>query len=120
MTAGFLDADDAENYLHDWKARIDRKAADTRAMSDRLADLRVTAADGNGIAEVTVDSAGVLTGVRFTDRVQRVAPEATARAVLAAHQAARRKAGEHTRQIIADTMGADSLAGRAIAERLEK
>lgn len=118
MTAGFLDADDAASYLHDWKARIDRKAADTQAMSDRLGRLRVTAADGNGLTEVTIDSAGTLTGIRFSERIQRVPPEAVARAVMAAHRAARREAGDRTRQIVIDALGSDSTAARAIADRM--
>jgi DNA-binding protein YbaB len=120
MTAGFLDPDDAADYLHDWKAKIDRKAADTQAVSDRLGRLRVSAEDGNGLTEVTIDSAGALVDIRFSERIQRVAPEAVARAVLAAHRAARRTAGERTRQIVADTLGSDSPAARAIAERMER
>ena len=120
MAAGFLDADDAASYLHDWQARIDRKAAATQAMSDRLSRLQVRAADDNGLTEVTVDSAGALVDIRFTERIQRVAPEAVARAVLAAHRNARRQAGDRSRQIVTETLGSDSVAARAIAERWER
>ncbi|MBU2669840.1 YbaB/EbfC family nucleoid-associated protein [Actinoplanes bogorensis] len=87
-------------------------------MSERLADARISATDGNGLVEVTIDSSGVLVGVRFTDRVQRVAPDAVDRAVMTAFESARRKAARLSRQIIDETMGPDSIAGRAIAERL--
>lgn len=113
-----LDPDDANAYLHRWKDRVDQLAANTQAMSDRLAALRATATDGDGLVEVTVDSGGVLVDVRFTERIHRVAPDAVARAVLAAQGKARRLAGERTRVIIDETMGPDSAAGRAIAERL--
>jgi len=116
----FLDPDGARAYVRDWKSRIDRKAADTLAMSDRLAGLRVTADDGNGIAEVTIDSTGVLVDLRLSERTQRVAPDAVSRAVMAALQRARVKAAEQSRRIVEETMGSDSVAARAIAERTEQ
>ena len=88
-------------------------------MRDRLGRLRVTAEDGNGIAEVTIDSSGVLVDLRLTERTQRVAPEAVSRAVLGALREARRKAAEQSRRIITETMGVDSPAARAIADRLD-
>jgi DNA-binding protein YbaB len=126
MTAGFpdggglLDPDGAQEYLRSWKKRIDRMAADTQAMSDRLGQLRVTAKDDNGLAEVTIDSTGALVDVRFTERIQRVAPDVVARAVLSAVRAAKLAAAERSRQIITETVGNDSVAGRTIAERMER
>jgi DNA-binding protein YbaB len=126
MTAGFagggglLDPDDANAYLQDWKGRVDRMAASTQAMSDQLQSLQVTAEDGDGLAEVTVDSTGVLVDVRFSERIQRVAPEVVSRGVMTAVRNARQKAAERSRQIVTDTMGSDSVAARAIAERVEQ
>jgi DNA-binding protein YbaB len=126
MTAGFtdgdglLDPDSATGYLREWKSGIDRKAADTRAMSERLSALRVTGRDQNGLAEVTIDSAGGLLDVHFTDRIHRVAPDVVARAVLSAVRSAKLTAAEQSRDIIAETMGAESLAARTIGDRIEE
>jgi len=117
---GLLDPDGATAYLASWKNRIDKMAADTQAMSDRLGELRVTAEDDNGLAEVTIDASGVLVDVRFTDRIQRVAPDVVSRAVLGALRAARLTAAERSRRIITETMGPDSVAARTITERIEK
>ena len=116
----FLDRDGARAYVRAGKSRIDRKAADTQAMSDRLAGLRVTAEDGNGIAEVTIDSTGVLVDLRLSERTQRVAPDAVSRAVMSALREARLKAAEQSRRIVEETMGSDSVAARAIADRVEQ
>lgn len=110
--AGLLDPDEADAYLRDWQDRIERMAAGTRAMSDRLGELRATGRDDNGLAEVTVDATGALVDVRLTDRVQRVAPDVTARAVLAAGRAARRRAAEQSRRIVSETTGNEALAER--------
>ena len=116
----FLDPDGSREYLRDWKTRIDRTAADTQAVSDRLAQLRVTAEDDNKLVAVSIDSGGVLVDVRFSERIQRVAPDVVSRAVMSALAVARRKAAERTREIVTDTMGAESVAARAIAERLSQ
>ncbi|WP_433374962.1 YbaB/EbfC family nucleoid-associated protein [Actinoplanes sp. CA-142083] len=116
----FLDPDAADTYLRGWKARIDRMAADTKAMSDRLADLRVTASDDDDLVEVTIDSTGVLLDVRFDQRIQRAAPEVVSRALMSAVRAARVRAADQTRQIITETVGSESAAARTIAERVER
>ena len=117
---GFLDPDASRAYLRDWKSRVDKLAADTKAVSDRLGALRTTAEDDNRLAKVTVDATGVLVDVEFSERIQRVAPEAVSRAVMSALRAARLRAAEQSRQIITETMGAESPAARALAERVER
>ncbi|MCO8274644.1 YbaB/EbfC family nucleoid-associated protein [Actinoplanes sp. TRM 88003] len=118
MTEPLLDPDSSREYLRDWKGRVDRAAAATQAMADRLGDLRITAVDGNGLVEVTVDSSGHVLDVRFTERIQRVAPEAVSRAVMTALGSARRKVAVLSKEIIDDTLGPASAAGRAIEEQL--
>jgi DNA-binding protein YbaB len=120
MTGGLLDPEGSQKYLESWKKRIDRMAADTQAMSDRLGSLRVTAEDDNDLVEVTIDSSGALVDLTFTQRIRRTPPEAVARAVLRALRTARLTAAERSREIITETLGSDSVAGRTIAERMEQ
>ncbi|GAA0533065.1 hypothetical protein GCM10010172_12370 [Paractinoplanes ferrugineus] len=120
MTGSLLDPDSADSYLRNWQDRVDRAAADTKAMSDRLADLRVTATDDNNLVTVTIDTTGVLHEIHFEERIQRVAPGAVSRAVLAALHTARRAAAARSREIVTETVGDDSPAGRAVAERMEQ
>jgi DNA-binding protein YbaB len=115
---GILDPDGAMEQLRAWKGRIDRMAADTQAMSTALQDLRVTAADDNGLAEVTIDSAGLLVDLRLGRNVQRAAPEVISRTIMETIGKARAKLAERSKEIIFDTLGADSEAARGIAERV--
>lgn len=117
-TDGLLDPDGAMDRLAAWKGRIDQLAADTRTMSDRLRELRVTMADGNGLVEVTVDSAGALVDLRLGQRIQRVSPDVVARTVMDTIRAAREKLADRSQEIIAETVGTESPAARAIAERV--
>jgi DNA-binding protein YbaB len=119
-TPDILDPDGAQAYLRGWKSRVDRMAADTQAMSDRLGQLRVRGADDNELVEVTIDSNGVLVGIRFTARIQRVAPDAVEQAVMAALRSARLTAARQAREIIAETMGPGSVAAQTIAARIER
>lgn len=117
MTEPLLDPDGSREYLRDWKGRVDRAAAAAQVMSERLGQARISAADGNGLVEVTIDSGGVLLDVRFTERIQRVPPEAVSRAVMGALGIARGKAARLTKEIIDETLGPDSVAGRMIVEK---
>jgi DNA-binding protein YbaB len=115
-----LDPDSARAYLRDWKNRVHRNAINAHAMSESLKDLRVTARDTNDLVEVTIDSSGVLLDVRFTERIQRVAPDVVSRAVMAALRSARQEATRRTQAIVVETMGAESVAGQVISRRLEQ
>jgi DNA-binding protein YbaB len=119
-TQAFLDPDASREYLRSWRENVDRVAARAAAMSEQMERLRVTARDGNGLAEVTIDSAGVLIGLELTDRIHRFAPEAVARAVMGALREARAKAADRAHDIAVETMGPDSLSARTTAERMRQ
>lgn len=118
MDQSILDPDGARERLAAWKGRIDKLAADTRAMGEQLRGVRVTASDPGGLAEVTVDSTGAMVDLRLTDKIERVAPAVVARTILATLGDAKGKVADRTQEIIADTMGPDSAAGKAIAENV--
>ena len=118
MDGGILDPDGARDRLLAWKGRIDRLAADTQTMSDRLQQVRASASDPTGLSEVTVDSTGALVELRLTGRIQRMAPDVVARTIMATIAEARNKVADQSQEIIAETVGADSPAAQAIAERV--
>jgi DNA-binding protein YbaB len=116
MDGNILDPDGASERLAVWKGRIDKLAADTQTMSDRLQGVRVTASDPTGLAEVTVDSTGALVDLQLTGRIQRVAPAVVAQTIMATLGDARNKLADRSQEIIADTVGTESPAARAIAD----
>lgn len=116
MDGNILDPDSAHERLAAWKDRIDKLAADTQAMSERLQEVRVTASDPNGLTEVTIDSTGALVDLRLTDRMQRTSPDVVARTIMATLGEAKNKLADRSQEIIADTVGTESPAARAIAD----
>jgi len=119
-TQAFLDPDASREYLRSWKENVERTAARATAMSEQVERLRVTARDGNGLAEVTIDSAGVLVGLELTDRIHRFEPQVVARAVMSALREARAEAADRAHAIAVETMGPDSLSARTIADRMRQ
>ncbi|MEU5965450.1 YbaB/EbfC family nucleoid-associated protein [Micromonospora parva] len=115
---GLLDPGAAMDRLAEWKGRLDQLATATEAMSERIQELRVTVADGNGLVEVTVDSVGALVDLHLGQRVQRVAPDVVARTIMTTIATAKRQLADRAQEIISDTLGTDSPAARAIAERV--
>lgn len=124
MSAGSGDGDPilepgaAMERLAAWKGRIDQLAADTKAMSDHLGELQVTAADEERMVEVTVDAQGSLVDLRLSRRVQQVEPEIVARAIMGTIRDAKRQTAVRAQQIIAETLGTESPAARAIAAQV--
>ncbi|MGQ5264695.1 YbaB/EbfC family nucleoid-associated protein [Micromonospora sp. ZYX-F-536] len=115
---GVLDPDGAMERLAAWKGRIGKLAADTKAMSERYQQLRVTAADGNRLVEVTIDSVGALVDLRLSRQIQRVEPDVVARTIMNTIREAREQLADRSQEIIAETVGTESAAAREIAERV--
>jgi DNA-binding protein YbaB len=114
---GLLDPDSAHEQIARWREHVDRMAGDTQAMSDRLQQARVSATDSDGLVEVTIDSTGRLVDLRLRERVRNAAPDVLAATIMRTVAAAAGQMGERVRQIVTETMGSDSAAGREIAER---
>jgi DNA-binding protein YbaB len=117
---GVLDPDGAMERLTAWKEKIDKLAADTKSMSDRLQQLRITASDGNGITEVTIDASGALVDLRLGQRIQHVSPTVVADTIMKTIRKARQELANRSQDIIAETVGTESVAARAIADRVAR
>lgn len=120
MDSDILDPDSARDRMTAWKSRIDKLAADTQAMSTRLQGVRITAKDVGGLAEVTIDSTGSMVDLRLTERIQRADPAVVARTIMATLGDARSQLADRSQEIIADTVGTDTAAGRAISASVDR
>lgn len=78
--------------------------------------MRVTASDPTGLVEVTVDSTGALVDLKLTERMRRTEPAVVAGTIMATLRDARGKLADRSQEIVADTVGTESPAARAIAE----
>jgi hypothetical protein len=72
------------------------------------------------MAEVSVDSTGALVGLRLTERIGRVSPDVVAQAIMATLGEARNRLADQSKEVIADTVGTESPAARAIADSVDR
>ncbi|EID55767.1 YbaB/EbfC family nucleoid-associated protein [Saccharomonospora xinjiangensis] len=120
MDENILDPDGARERLAAWKGRIDKLAADTQTMSARLQEVRVTVADPGGLVEVTIDSTGALVDLTLTNRMESTKPDVVSRTIMETLAEARNQLADRSQEIIAETVGTESPAARAIAESVGK
>jgi len=113
-----LNPDDARQRLEAWKGRIDKLAADTKAMSDRFQQLEVTRKDRDGMVEVTVDNTGALIALKLSREIDRSSPDVIAATIMSTIREAKAEVADRSQEIIAETVGTESPAARAIAERV--
>lgn len=116
MDGNILDPDGARERLAAWKDRIEKLAADTKTMSDRLQDVRITATDPNGLVELTIDSTGALVDLKLTSKMERTKPDVVSQTIMETLVQAKHQLADRSQEIIADTVGTESAAARAISE----
>ncbi|MEU5852388.1 YbaB/EbfC family nucleoid-associated protein [Saccharopolyspora shandongensis] len=116
MNGNILDPDGARERLAAWKDRIEKLAADTQTMSDRLQEVRVTTTDPKGLVELTIDSTGALVDLKLTSKMERTAPDVVSRTIMETLAQAKNQLADRSQEIIADTVGTESAAARAISE----
>lgn len=116
MDGNILDPDGAREKLAAWKGRIEELAANTQTMSARLQEVRVTASDPSGLVELTIDSTGALVDLELTSRMERTKPDVVSRTIMQTLAEAKNQLADRSQEIIAETVGTESPAARAIAE----
>ncbi|MEV0053714.1 YbaB/EbfC family nucleoid-associated protein [Saccharopolyspora shandongensis] len=116
MNGNILDPDGARERLAAWKDRIEKLAADTQTMSDRLQEVRVITTDPKGLVELTIDSTGALVDLKLTSKMERTAPDVVSRTIMETLAQAKNQLADRSQEIIADTVGTESAAARAISE----
>jgi DNA-binding protein YbaB len=108
------DLDEASRLVDDWQAKLEDQAARARALSGRVAGLTARAASSDGLIEVTVSSTGALTDLYLDEAIRRQPAAETAAKVMAALRDAQASLVDDVSAAVAETVGLESAAGRAI------
>jgi DNA-binding protein YbaB len=115
---GLSDPAGAHEQIAQWRQGFERMADNTKAMTDGLRNARVTVTDDNRLVEVTVDSSGRLVDLKLLERARTVSLDVVSRTIMQTIAIAAKQMGERARQIISETMGADSTVGHELAGRV--
>jgi DNA-binding protein YbaB len=89
-------------------------------LADRLAALSASATGDDGVVTVTVAGSGVVTGLRLDDRVQRLSGDTLSDEIMRTMQRAHASLAEQVTAAVAETVGAETEAGRAVLEALKR
>ena len=108
------DLDSAEQWVDDWQAGFEERAAQARELAARLSELSVTARSEDGLVEVTVGASGALVGLELEEGIRRRPAAETAQEILATLGAAQTAMTKAATEVTAQTVGADSETGRAV------
>ncbi|MFB9239342.1 YbaB/EbfC family nucleoid-associated protein [Plantactinospora siamensis] len=106
----------ADRWVDDWQERIERQATQARDLAERVRGLTGTARSRDGLVEVTVSSSGALTELRLAEGIRRRPAADTAQQIMEVLGVATAQLAERVTQATAETLGADSPAGRAVIE----
>jgi DNA-binding protein YbaB len=111
-----MDIEGARRRLDEWKARMEAHAADLEAANGELAAVSATYTDPNGVVTVIVDSSGNLKELTLSTRVQRQAPEVTARQITEALTAAKAQVAQLTQEVATRHFGENSPTTKALVD----
>ena len=99
--------DDARARLDQWTADAKAKAQRYQAMKTQAAKVSVSATSPDGVVTATVDSAGNVSDLRITDKIQGSSGEKIASLVLTTIRRAQAQLPEKLREVMAETIGED-------------
>lgn len=115
MTEPFgADPSAAQEWVDNWSASLTDRAAKAQAMSDQVAQLSVSASSSDGAVEVTVAGSGIVTDLHLGELVRKWPAGQIAAAILTVMRQAQAKLAARVAEVAAQTIGADSDAGRAV------
>ena len=104
--------------IDEWERGFAERAAQAKVLAERTAQLSATAQDADGLVEVTVGSNGQVTDLRLDEKIRAQSAATTARQILAAIRAAKSSLVRQYGEVTAETVGADSVTGRAVLDGL--
>lgn len=113
-------ADAAEEWVRSWSASVSERAARARDLSERVAQLSVSATDDDELVTVTVAGSGVVTDLHLDERVRRWPAARTATEILAVMRRAQASMAGQVADIATQTVGPDSETARAVVASFAK
>ncbi|MFG1777734.1 YbaB/EbfC family DNA-binding protein [Micromonospora sp. NPDC049051] len=108
--------DEATRRLDDWETSVADRATRAKELASRVQALRGTATSPDRAIEVTVDSSGLLVGLRLDERTRQHSAAHTARQILATTQAAHTDLLSRITEATTGVLGAEDPTAAALVE----
>jgi uncharacterized protein YuzE len=108
------DIDEAEDWLDQWVAGVDARAARTAELARQVSALTAEASSADGSITVTVGADGQLIGLEI-ENDRELADD-----ILAVLRRAQRHLSQQVAEKVSETVGADSETGRAVLDGFQR
>ncbi|MEV5767041.1 YbaB/EbfC family DNA-binding protein [Micromonospora sp. NPDC052213] len=108
--------DEATRRLDDWEASIASRAARAKELSSQVQAMRGTATSPDQTIQVTVDSSGLLVGLRLDERTRQLSAAHTARQILETTRAAHADLLSRITEATAGILGPEDPTAAALVE----
>jgi DNA-binding protein YbaB len=110
---------DIHGFMEGFQQRMSTLQERAAASADRVSAIEATAVSDNGEISVTVGASGELLDIQFGRSMRQASPEWMTEIARETYQRARQEAGEQVKEVMSETMGADSAAMRVFTEAAE-
>ncbi|MGI5220793.1 YbaB/EbfC family nucleoid-associated protein [Nocardia sp. CA-290969] len=100
--------------LAQWAEQMQRKTQRFQVLQDRLAQLSVTETAADNSVQVTIDSNGLPTDIRFTDGIRRKSPATLSTEVMACLSRARAALVSRVTATVHDVVGDDPIGANIV------
>jgi DNA-binding protein YbaB len=107
------DPDETIRRIDDWAAGFAAKAQKYQAAHEQTERLRLTAQSGDGAVRVTVDAAGAVTDLTFTNKVKSFPLEELSRQILTTMRRAQAQIADRVAGVMAEQLGDQDSETRA-------
>jgi DNA-binding protein YbaB len=108
-----------DEWIDAWLSSISEETVRTRELSQRVADVSVSASSVDGSVEVTVSSTGALTDLRLDEHVRTWPAQDIAAEILSVTREAQSRLAARVAQVTAQDGGEAPPTARAVVEDLK-
>lgn len=112
--------DETERRLEEWAAQFAAKADRYQEMQARLSTISATEESPDGAVRVTVDSAGLLTGLELTDHAAQHRPPQLAALIMEVVRLAQSRLPNRVEQVMQETVGEDQVTVQTVVGSYEQ
>ncbi|WP_168801510.1 YbaB/EbfC family nucleoid-associated protein [Glycomyces buryatensis] len=110
---------DIHGFMEGFQQRMSTVQERAAESASKVSAIQATVVSDNGEVSMTVGASGQLLDIRFGRAIRQASPEWMTQVAQETYERARQEAAEQTREVMTETMGADSAAVKAFTAASE-
>jgi len=106
--------------IDEWVARTERRAQAYRDLAAEITTIAATAASPRGVARVTTDQAGLVTGIQILDAHRQLSGDELAREIMTAMRSAQSRVQQQVLDRVREHLADDPEAAASVADQYRR